>query len=396
MFALYISVFLRAASDVVLYAYLPLHLNQVLGPGHFGLISLFLAVPACIRAVMAPLWGRAISDTSSSGSTNKVRRRNTYRPYIVLALGGYAVILFFLPRLKDPLVGLILVAFGTVLTSAFNPVTRTWLTLGDRLGLFRLATWHQWEGAGYFVSGAAFGLALFNDSFILINSAALLSGLIVVCTIFIWFTLPRGGQARAGHGGHGPRQSDPFSIRSVRGLPKSIFFFHFIAFLFWEAVAGTFSLRWVEDLDGSLPLFGLSISVATLVAAFSYKPLANLSRRLSLLNLFTIAAVGYSVMYVFMIVPSIWSVGIAYMVPMSSVLRTGTNRVIAEEVVETKRGLGMGLVDAIESGAAVLGFLMGGFGANAFGLSMIPVIALLGCIPLYVVLAGIKRRRSHR
>lgn len=354
------SALVRAGADVVLYAYLPLHLFETVGVGQVGVISLFLAVPAGIRLIAAPVWGRLAG------------RSGRYTPLILMGLTAYTILLQLMPRVQGVEEGLLLIALSACFTSAFNPVARARLTLGEgERGVVRLAVWHQWESAGYFISGIAFGFLLSDDAPTLKQTTAILVVLFLGCILLVLARLPRQG-LRLG--------STPRAERRLpmgKGVPAGAILFLFLSSLIWEAVAGTFGLFFTQSLQGTVSAYGATLSGATLIALIAYRPLAHVSRHYDAPFLFTVAAVGYTLMYAMMWSRSPWIAAAAYLMPLNTLVRTGMNALLTEGLAESERGAGMGLMEAVESGAALIGSLLGGLSADWYGLSTVPKIATL-------------------
>lgn len=377
MVLLYLSVLLRAAADVLLFAFLPLYLHQGLGDGHVGLISLFIAVPAGVRFVTAPKWGRKASETGR------------FKPLIIAGLGAYAAVLIVLPRVAQPLVGLALLTAASLMTSAFGPVCKTWITLNDdQSGLLRLATWYQWESAGYFISGTVFGL-LVSDASVLVDAATMLAIVIGADLVLLSFRLP----SRPSPEKPPPRMQHSTSTPRVRpatlklAIPVSLLAFILWSSLTWEAVATTFGMYYVNTLGATTATYGMVLSAATFVGLVCYRPFARLAKVYAKVHGFNrvlwIAALGYSLMYLLMASRSTALVGIAYLLPLSGVVRTGVNLWLTDHVRATERGAAFGILESTEAAAAVLGTVLGGLCADRYGLASVPTVALASTVVLY-------------
>lgn len=402
VFPILLGTWARAGADVWIYAFLPVYLHMHLHEQRLWIVTLALAVPAVVRWVMSPIWGRA-ADRSA-------------RPARLLVVGllGYSGLLLGIPHLASPAAVVGLVALTTTFSSSFNPVARALVTMHDTdRSLLNLASWHQWEAAGYLLAGLTLGAAM-NDTatFSLLTTTTAL--ILAVCAL--WVTLQpaepasrseqsspqnwtaantRQQEKRHTTGRHatGFRRWLPRSSSSELYAPlRWSLLFLFVASFVWEAVAGIFGLYFTQSVHGSLSTYGLIISASTALSFLIYKPLARYGDNTSTARLFGMTALSGTIMYGLMSVPTPLSAAISYMVPFNTIARTAFNALLVNNVATTRRGEFLGIMEATESAAAVFGPLAGGIGADRFGLGAIPIFALWGSFTLHLLVTRLTAR----
>lgn len=375
---------MRAAADVLLYSYLPLYLDSHVGETRLWLISLVPATPALLRFIMAPYWGRRADVTGSQ------------RPYVVMGLLAYSMLLLLLPLLASTGSVILLIAGLAIPFSAFNPVVRTWLTLRQpKHGLHRLARWHQWEALGYFVTAGAVGWLAMDDMVSLPEFMRIIAVALAICALLVALyvkDLPvAASKGRVPQQRRLPRRS---WIRGKKVLPLGLLAFLLVSSLGWEAVVNMFGLYFTKEVGGPMHLYGAVVSAATLVSAISYGVLANYGQRHGYQTLLKQGAWGYTGMYALMAYPSPWTVGLAYLIPMSTFVRTALNVFITERVAESQRGVAMGTIESLEAGSILVGALAGGLLADRFGLAILPLAALGSTVLLHLFV--LRPRRIKR
>jgi len=377
---IYVGVFLRATADMLLYAYLPLRLYYYLGETRLWVIGLFMGIPSFVRLLAAPLWGKW-SD-----------RLGRQRVFVVTGLLAYALLLLFLPRYADPLVAIAFTSLMAVPFAAFNPVSRVCILLRcPRERVQRLARWHQWEAAGYLVSSVVVGWSVNQGHLALTEFLTLLGILLCLGACLIAITLRdmpiRLSFRKMGH----PQPMSPSSSRLALGmmgvLPLTALAYLLTSSTTWEVVATTFGLYFTGFLGGSIRLYGFLIGTSTFVSILAYGVLAGFCERHGYPRTLQIAAWGYTAMYLLMSYPSIRTVGFAYMLPMSTVVRSAMNVMVSSQIPEKKRGEAMGLVDSVEAFSTAWGAVLGGLIAHRQGLEYIPKVAVAGSLLLHMLAA---------
>ncbi|MBE3590761.1 MAG: hypothetical protein IMW98_08070 [Firmicutes bacterium] len=390
--ALKLAVLIRAAGDVLLYAYLPIYLYAHLGEERLWVIGLLPAVPGAARFVAAPFWGR---------QADRLARQ---RPFLVGGLAAYAALMLLLPRVTASLQAVALVAAASAFTCAFNPVARVWWTLrAPGRAVLDLAGWYRAEAAGFLGGSALLGWAAGSGAAALAAWMWSMGALFAAAAVWVAWAVPdaprREGWGGGGSGG-GPRGSSRAGSRIAgRGPAPSpmraaapVLGFVLLASLTWEAVAATYGVYVTQELGVPAPLYGLTIGASTAVNLWAYGPLAAAAERRGGGPLFLWSALGYAAMYLLMATRSPWAASLAYLVPMSAVLRTATNAWLAARVPEGARGRASGLLDAAEACAAMLGAFLGGVAAHRLGLAFVPRAALAGSLPLLLILAWARVR----
>lgn len=350
-----------------LYVCLPLFLYTQLGEERLWAVSLVVAVPAAGRWAAASFWGRRLD------------RWGRQRPFMLLGLGAYGAILAVLPLLQNTYTIWLATGMAALVTSAYNPAVRAWLTLGSGgHGVRLLARWHQWETLGYFVGSTWLGWAVVARPELL--PALLGAGALLCWACGLWLALAVPDRAvalaRRGAGRAGPG-------RKIIPWPVPIFIL--TAFLMWDAVATVFGVYFTQHLKGSALLYGITLGGATFAGLLAYGPLAVLSGRRSPENLFQGAAWGYTAMYLLLVLRSPWLVSLGYAVPMVAVCRTAVNALLTRRVAEDQRGRALGELEAAEAAAAAVGPLLGGLLAHHLGLQTVPRAALAGSLLLHLL-----------
>ncbi len=385
IYCLYVGVFLRATADMLLYAYLPLHSYYCLGETRLWVIGLFVGMPSFVRLLLAPLWGKWAD------------RLEKQQVFIVVGLLAYALLLLLLPRHSDPFVAIIFVSLMAIPFAAFNPVSRVWLLLScPRKKVHRLASWHQWEAAGYLVSSVVVGWSVNKGYLALTDFLTLVGILLLGSTCLIGLTLrdlpTRSSYRKTGH----PKSLSPSSRHLALGmvglLPLTALAYLFTSSTTWEVVATTFGLYFIGFLGGSVRLYGLLIGASTFVSILAYGSLAGFCERYGYRKAFQVAAWGYTAMYLLMSYPSVRIVGCAYLLPMSTVVRSAMNALVSHQVPERKRGEAIGLVDSVEACSTAWGAVLGGLIAHRQGLGYIPKVAVAGSILLHLLVAGYREQ----
>ena len=382
---LYVGVFLRASADMLVYAYLPFHFHNHMGETRLWVIGLFVGAPSLVRLAVSPLWGKY---------ADRVGRQ---RALITGGLLAYAMLLFLLPRYTEPMQVVTVASLMAVLSSAFNPVSRVWLLLSSSgQGLRRLANWHQWEAAGYLVSSVTIGWVVNSGYLDLTEIPLLLCMLLVTSAVVIGLFLPDipvrspGWQVEE-------RSKAPvlphWAYSRISVFPHTALIYLLASSLTWEVVATTFGLYFTGLLGGSIRLYGLLIGTSTFLSVLAYGSLAGFCQRRGHRQVLQIAAWGYTAMYLLMSYPSVSTAGCAYLLPMSSVVRTAMNGLVANQVSERHRGEAMGLVDSVEAGSVAWGAILGGLIAHRQGLAFIPKVAVAGSILLHMLVPRTGKRR---
>lgn len=361
------------------------------------MIALLPAVPGAVRFVTAPVWGR-LAD-----------RLGRQRPLLLIGLAAYMATMLLLPRAGAPLDAVALIAASSVFSSAFNPVARLWLTLRDPgRALGCLARWQQAEAAGFLLASALLGWTVDGDFAGLKTWMWMAAGAFAVCLAWVGRAVPdvpvraTGGwrawerEPDAAEGRRVGRDGDARRAAAAGGRsPAAVLAFVLVASLTWEAVGATYGVYVTQVLGVPAKVYGLTVSASTVVSLWAYGPLAAAARRRGGDRLFLWSAAGYCAMYLLMASRSPWAVSLAYLIPMSAVLRTATNAWLTLRVPDTVRGRASGLLDATEACAAAVGALLGGVAAHHLGLAFVPRAALAGSLPLFLILAG-PRGRARR
>ncbi len=373
---------MRAGADVLLFSYLPLYLDGYVGETRYWLISLMPATPALIRLIMAPHWGRRADAAGSQ------------RSYVVMGLLAYSVLLALLPSITQTESIVLLTALSAIPFSAFNPVARSWLTLQQPAkGLLRLARWHQWEACGYFVTAGLVGWLAMDEVASLVPLMRWMAGALAVCALVVIVFTRDMPAAVALSEFQALRRA---AARLARGsgrrvLPLSLLAFVLVSSLGWEAVANMFGLYFTKEVGGPLHLYGAVISASTLVSMAVYGLMADFGRKRGWRALLRFAAWGYTGMYALMAVRSPWTVGAAYLIPMSTFVHTACNVFVTEHVPEGQRGTALGRIESVEAGTILVGALAGGLLADHFGLYAVPLSVLAASLLLHAVAAKAQR-----
>ena len=377
IFCLYGGVFLRASADVLLYAYLPLYFLNNLGETRLWIIGLLVGVPSLVRLGVAPLWGKYVDRVGRQGF------------FFTGGLLAYAIFFFLLPRFSSPMQVVRAAAFAAVFTSVFNPASRAWLLYGGpEQGLRRLASWHQWEAAGYLVSSVTIGWVVNNGYLDLAEIPLLLSMLLGIGAIAIGLFLP---SIPTGSGAERRKRGQQTSshLREIPGgadlLPYAALVYLLASSFTWEIVATTFGMYFIGMLGGSMRLYGLLMGTSTFVSVVAYGLLAGFCQKRGYYRVFQIAAWGYTAMYLLMVYPSVPTVSCGYLLPMNTVVRTAMNGLVANQVPEIYHGEAMGLMDSVEAGSLAWGDILGGLIAHGQGLAFMPKIALAGSVLLHIL-----------
>lgn len=376
----------RAVADVLLFVCLPLFIYTELGEERLWVLGMVVAAPSAAHWLAAPFWGRLIDRTG--------RQRRS----ILQGLAAYGLLLGMLPALGNTVAILATLALAGLGAAALNPAALAWLTLGQgRHGLVRLARWHQWEAAGYFVGSSLMGWAVVTHPAALPWLFRVTAGLLGLCLLWVARTvddrpLPasppvpdRFGVRRRPARSRRQLETQPEPRTSRRALPRELPLFILTAFVLWEAVAAVFGLYFTQHLQASGLFYGATLGAATLIGLLAYGPLARRSDRQSPAGLFRWAARGYTGMYLLLVAPWPWLVGCGYLIPMAAVSRTAINAAVTRQVADQRRGQALGEVEAAAAAAAALGPLLGGILADNFGLPIVPWVALSGSLLLHLL-----------
>ncbi|NMB11193.1 MAG: MFS transporter [Firmicutes bacterium] len=380
IYCLYLSVFFRATADMLLYAYLPLCLYYSLGETRLWVIGLFMGIPSFVRLLVAPLWGKW---------TDRLGRQ---RVFIVTGLLAYGLLLLVLPRYTDPLAITAFTSLMAVLFAAFNPVSRVWLSLScPREEIHRLANWHQWEAAGYLVSSVVAGWSV-NEGYLALTELLTLLGILLLgsaCLVSLTLRdIPARSPLRRIEYIQSPSLSSHRRALGMAGIfPLTALLYFLASSTTWEAVATNFGLYFTGFLGGSVRLYGLLIGTSTFVSILAYGSLAGFCERHGYRKTLQMAAWGYTFMYLLMSYPSVRIAGCAYLLPMSTVVRSAMNVLVTSQVPERKRGEAMGLVESVEACSTAWGAVLGGLVAHQQGLDCIPRLAVAGSILLHMLVA---------
>lgn len=368
----------------MLFSYLPLYLSSHVGESRYWLISLVPATPALIRFVMAPHWGRQADAVGSQ------------RSFVVMGLLAYSALLALLPLMAHTESIVLLIALLAIAFSAFNPVIRSWLTLQQpQKGLQRLARWHQWEACGYFVTAGLVGWLAMDEVSALVPLMRWIAAALSACALLVmFFTREMPTAVAVGELPTKRRSHRRWTWGGGRKmlLPLSLLAFLLVSSLGWEAVANMFGLYFTKEIGGPLHIYGAIISASTLVSLVTYGLLAEFGKKRGYRSLLRLSAWGYTCMYALMALRSPWTVALAYLIPMSTLVHTACNVFITEYVPESQRGTAMGRVESVESSTILIGALAGGLLADFFGLYAVPLAALASSALLHVVAAGARRR----
>lgn len=371
--AIGLSALARAFADIVLYAYLPVHLYAVLGEQRFAVISLILAVPNLARFAAAGLWGAALDRTGRT------------RPFLLLGMAAYTLSLAALSAMRDPALTVLTVCALAVPASAYNPSARGYLTRWPGDGGRALAGWLRAETAGWLAGGLAMAFAAGRHPAALPVTGAVLalSALVALCTVP---EPPRGPAGRPTGPRGGLAGLDPLVWRTAGYVGMAV--------MLAEAVFAVFGIYLTQFLGGPEWLYGAAITGSTVTALLIYGPLTRAASAGRAPVLLLAAAAGYVVSFALALARSPWVVAASFTLPMFAAVRVGATWLAAAGSDEGSRGRAMGAIESAEAVAAALGSLGGGLLADAAGARAVIGTALGLSLVLLPLAAAVGRRAA--
>ncbi|MEW6048075.1 MAG: MFS transporter [Bacillota bacterium] len=386
----------RTFAELIIFGYVPLYLYSA-GERRILQLALITAVPALIRFVAANVWG-ALADV-----TGRLKLP------MLAGLAGYAVTGVGLLFVSTGLQAVAVVSSGALFFAGLSPAGKALVSLrpGPAGTPGRaLAWWLQLESWGWMLGSLAVAMRGSTGAPGR-NLLAVAAGLAAMVALWVAIAVPEQRRLEPDAEGQRGRGLDALrhaaaqfaalahEWRRLYGHPLLVRLFTVfsLATLAGEASFTVFGFYVVGLLGGSEALYGTALTIATAFGLVAYAWLGAPGRHPPPGTLLVAGGSLYTLMYAAMAAASSALVAAAaFLLPVYALVRAGATWAAGSLTAASERGGGMGALDGAEAFSAVLGALMAGVVADAWGLRSVYVVATAVALLVTALAWSLKRR----
>lgn len=386
--AIYFGATLKAVSQMIVFAYLPVYAYLTFGERRFLLVTLFLALPAVATFLGAHLWGPLID------------RSGRIKPFLLSGLLASGAVLAALAEVEAFWPALFLATGASAFMPAFSTAARTHVTLLSVVERGRaVAALLRFEAWGWLLGGFVTSLALGGSAE---RAGLYLWGLALLFVPFLvdgLLHLPVRERLPARSADSHVSLAGEFraAVRLYRRpVLRRVLLAAALAMIAGETFFAIFGI-YLTELGGPPFVYGLTLSASTAAGIALYGWAGRLTDRHGSLPVVSGASLGYAATFTLVALVPLWPVLAAtFLVPLFAFFRTGATVATSDLSAEEERGSGLGLLDAAESLSTTVGSLTAGLLADLFGLGTVPwAAALLAALAGLLVIDLVRRVGSR-